>query len=174
MVIGMDIQEEYRANLISLVRSERGGSGYPSPFLFRLLDETPFESLVRGDENRVADAMYARHLWLVDKKYDINMNQKPVSLLEIMVILSQDLSFMCAGLVTNSSVDRWFNEILRNLQLDSCHGEWEKRRILERVVAREYGTDGTGGLFPLRNPAKDQRKVELWMQANEYVLENYV
>ncbi len=173
-MICADIQSEYRANLISLVRSERGGSGCPSPFLFQMLDETPFESIVRGDENRVADAMYARHLWLVDRKDDINLSKKPVSLLEIMVILSQDLSFMCTGLVANSSVERWFDEIFGNLGINSRQSYDEKRRILERVVAREYGTDGIGGLFPLRNPAQDQRKVELWMQANSYVMENYI
>lgn len=169
-----DILTKYRAYLISLVHSERGGSDCSTPFLFEILDEIPFESLVLGDENRVADALYMRHLWESDRNYHISASDKPVSLLEIMVILSQDLSFMCTGLVENSSVERWFDEMINNLQLNFSQNDDENRRILERVVARQYGSDGVGGLFPLLNPGQDQRKIELWGQANEYVIERYL
>lgn len=174
MMNSTDICKKYRAYLTSLVHSERGGSGYPSPFLFDVLDEIPFKSLVTGDENRIADALYMRHLWEVDSTYHISAIDKPVSLLEIMVILSQDLSFMCTGLVENSSVERWFDEMINNLQLNFSENDDENRRILERVVTREYGSDGVGGLFPLRNPGQDQRKSELWIQANEYIIERYM
>ena len=41
------------------------------------------------------------------------------------------------------------------------------------MLAREYSDNGHGGLFPLKNPKKDQRKVEIWYQMTEYINENY-
>ena len=41
-------------------------------------------------------------------------------------------------------------------------------------VERRYKRSGEGGLFPLKNAAKDQRKVEIWYQLSSYLLENYV
>jgi hypothetical protein len=43
--------------------------------------------------------------------------------------------------------------------------------IVDRVTDRRYATNGAGGLFPLQNAEQDQRKIELWYQANAYLLE---
>ena len=43
---------------------------------------------------------------------------------------------------------------------------------IERMMYRTYDYDGRGGLFPLRQPKKDQRKEQLWDQMNDYILEN--
>ena len=33
--------------------------------------------------------------------------------------------------------------------------------------------NGTGGLFPLKRPRVNQRRVEVWYQMSEYLMENY-
>ena len=46
---------------------------------------------------------------------------------------------------------------------------------LNRINSRTYHPDGTGGLFPLKNPGNiNQRKEELWTCAMAYVSENYI
>jgi hypothetical protein len=73
----------------------------------------------------------------------------------------------------------WFWELLNNLGL-SEYANLDRIRssikeinsILSTLNKREYEEDGYGGLFPLRNPGKDQRKVEIWYQMSAYLLEN--
>jgi hypothetical protein len=48
------------------------------------------------------------------------------------------------------------------------------RERAERMVARGYDENGNGGLFPLKNPKEDQRKVEVWMQLNAYIIEKFM
>jgi hypothetical protein len=75
----------------------------------------------------------------------------------------------------------WFWKILENAGLDlyddgafyGHHGNTEVNEILNKIINREYRRDGKGGLFPLKRTNKDQRKVELWYQMNEYLVENY-
>jgi hypothetical protein len=46
-------------------------------------------------------------------------------------------------------------------------------QILTNLVERTYQKNGKGGLFPLKQPAKDQRRVEIWYQMAAYLNENY-
>ena len=65
---------------------------------------------------------------------------------------------------------------MKNLGLNHCS---DKRRltyeevndVLDRVIWRTYRWDGHGGLFPLNEPEKDQREVEIWYQLSAYLLE---
>jgi hypothetical protein len=75
----------------------------------------------------------------------------------------------------------WFWKMLENIGLNGCTDEtylddWNDRyvdQILEKIIERGYGRDGKGGLFPLKRARKDQRKVELWYQMSNYLVENY-
>lgn len=40
------------------------------------------------------------------------------------------------------------------------------------VLERKYDEFGNGGLFPLRSPSKDQRRVEIWYQLCEYIVQD--
>jgi hypothetical protein len=42
---------------------------------------------------------------------------------------------------------------------------------LETFVWRNYDRKGVGGIFPLYRSRRDQRRVELWYQFNEYIEE---
>ena len=76
--------------------------------------------------------------------------------------------------------DIWFWHLIETLDLEQFndrkyddHAQEEIAEILDRVIWRTYAPNGDGGLFPLRNPTKDQRKVELWYQLNAYLLEQF-
>lgn len=77
----------------------------------------------------------------------------------------------------NWDVLYWFWKILENAGLekytDEQFDEWKVYQILDDIVDRRYNRNGFGGLFPLRKPKKDQRKVELWYQMCAYLVENY-
>ena len=45
--------------------------------------------------------------------------------------------------------------------------------IIDTVNLRKIGWDGEGGIFPLQCPREDQRSVELIIQMNDYIEENY-
>ena len=49
----------------------------------------------------------------------------------------------------------------------------EVKAAVECLLERRYLEDGDGGLFPLKCPRKDQRRVEIWYQMSAWVIENY-
>jgi hypothetical protein len=92
-------------------------------------------------------------------------------MLELLIGLSRRLSFEA-----EREPKYWFWRLVENAGLykimDNELGLEETiDRALEMIIWRTYESDGTGGLFPLRWPKKDQRKVELWYQLSAYVLE---
>ena len=43
--------------------------------------------------------------------------------------------------------------------------------VCDNIIHRRYSPDGQGSLFPLADPPTDARKMELWYQLNEYMIE---
>jgi hypothetical protein len=131
--------------------------------LFKLY-KTSFIALVPNDENRISDA-----LDYVNYMIDI----RRVSLLEVLIALAK----RCEEMLDTRSYKMWFWEMLQNCELhhheNSFYYDSQVQRIINRIINRSYRPDGLGGLFPLKNPLKDQRKVELWYQMAEYINENY-
>lgn len=93
------------------------------------------------------------------------------SVLEMMVALSFKLAWDGEGQPAD-----WFWQMIDNLGLTECTDanppdEMIINIVLDKVINREYGENGAGGLFPLTNTHEDQRDVELWYQAEAYLLE---
>ena len=77
-------------------------------------------------------------------------------------------------------VSYWFFEMLKNLRLWNMDDEHfkaaDRKEIVEKCVVvrgREYEYDGSGGLFPLKDPPCDMRNVELFFQMTQYIHERY-
>jgi hypothetical protein len=126
------------------------------------------------DDNRLADGMELRAEFSV--AYGIPRSDmlclNPCSFVEVLLGLSRRLSFVAGG-----SAHRWAWQLVENLEL---HRMWDRLsrskmhrvgRILDTVIQRQYGPDGSGGFFPLAWAERDQREVELWYQLNAYVEE---
>ena len=153
-----------------ILPSSEVGPDSPSLFLFRALDEVVFEAVHPMDENRIADAMDLRERSGMIRE----LGGKPVSLLEIVVVLSMYMSYARENLVIAAGPDRWFFEMLSNAGIGYGCSEEEIITKGKRIVDRTYEPDGRGGLFPLLNGAGcDMRLVELWMQLNAYLVERY-
>lgn len=144
--------------------------------LLRQLYTKAFVWITPNDDNRIVDGTDLRYEFVNYSdlsKVDASWMGEACSVLEMMVALSRRLAFEAEGQPSD-----WFWLLARNLQLeeftDSNHDDnvEEIDDILERLIWRQYGADGRGGLFPLANANVDQRHVEIWYQMSQYLYEN--
>lgn len=143
--------------------------------LIKELYTTPFEWFVPNDDNRFEDGRELRHEFLsaVDISVTVDWMELECSILEMLIALSRRASFQSFG----EPYD-WFWHFIDNLGLghlvDSRYtkaSEQEVNNKLNILNKRLYSRTGEGGLFPLRRPGRDQRKVEIWYQLASYLLE---
>lgn len=144
--------------------------------LLRLLYIKEFTwSTVVMDENRANDGKDLRRVFLME---DPVLNLDPdwldmgCSMLELLIALSGKLAWEDERMNQSG----WFWQLIDNLGLTECvdSNPPDPRiidEILDKVINRDYAPNGAGGLFPLENPNEDQRDVELWYQAQAYLLE---
>lgn len=158
--------------------------------LMKDLYSLPFAPRIPFDENRAAYGVELRKVFASCEGGRISAGEleKPCSILELLVSLADRFEFELddpydptpAG---DASGVKYFWILLKNLglyEMDDLYGGYDDRGGREAVEAavrrlndRTYAYDGTGGLFPLRHPAQDQRSVEIWYQMNAYLIENY-
>lgn len=142
--------------------------------LFRELFSKEFVWFVPNDDNRFEDSKELRYEFIEQEgvvNVDVGWVRLGCSMLELLIGLSRRLSFVAEGEPRD-----WFWELMDNLGLSGstdAHPYSSDRisEILDRVIWRTYQPDGQGGLFPLNQTGLDQRKIELWYQLNQYVLE---
>jgi len=162
------IEESYFNWLCAKVRNN------PIPVyldLFRLLHKVEFIWTVQGDKNRAADGKELREYFCSNGfiEPDLNWLQEPCSIFEMLIALSDRANFQ-----TDIPIKDWFWRFISNLKLEdfrrvSRSDEAKIHDILYTLVWRLYDDHGNGGLFPLRNPKQDQRKIEIWYQMFEYI-----
>jgi hypothetical protein len=150
--------------------------------LMKLLYTTEFVWLIPNDDNRVEDGRDLRQEFINDAGLDqpeSDWMTIECSFLEMLISLSRRLAFHADD---DGDAGRWFWHLLNNINLgnfNDVHFKTDQQKeyvesILEKVIWRLYRDDGFGGLFPLRNPKEDQRKVELWYQLSSYLLEGHL
>lgn len=141
--------------------------------LFRQLHHTEFVWLLSGDDNRAADGLELRDEFLMEAHLtdDPFWGELGCSIFEMLIAFARRCEF-AAG----ESVRFWFWKFLENLGLDqandaSDYSPEDIDEILTNFVWRSYRYSGQGGLFPLRKPPEDQRKVEIWYQFCELLVD---
>lgn len=148
---------------------------YP-PALYRqsLLGELhriEFTWILNFDGNRAEDGCALRIEFLNDENLApyFNWLNEGCSVLEMLIAFSRRASFQ-----TDQSPRDWFWVMLDNLGLldlndsveDNCK---QLKDIVDVFLWRTYGSNGKGGLFPMRHTQNNQRKIEIWYQFNEYL-----
>src|SRR5690606_35983609 len=146
--------------------------------LAKHLHSREFVWLIPNDDNRMEDGLELRDEFLAElsvSEVDPQWYGLGCSVLEMLVALCKRASFE-----TDQTVSGWFWLILGNCGLRpyndalySADTAPEVDEILDRIIYRTYSPNGEGGLFPLRKTNNDQRKVELWYQLAEYILEDF-
>lgn len=158
--------------------------------LLKDLYSLPFVPRIPFDENRANYGVELRKAFASCEGGRISAGEleKPCSILELLVSLADRFEFELDDPYNptqtgDAGCARYFWLMLKNLglyEMDDLYGGYDDlggRETVEAAVRRlndrTYAYDGTGGLFPLRHPAQDQRSVEIWYQMNAYLIENY-
>lgn len=142
--------------------------------LLRQLYSKEFVWFVPNDDNRAEDGRALRAEFLESQ---VIFDAKPdwvdlgCSFLELLVGLARRLSFEADG-----SSRAWFWHLVKTLGLLSCTDATPCReeyvsQVVDTVIWRTYEPNGEGGLFPMRHTENDQRKVEIWYQLSEWLLQ---
>lgn len=144
--------------------------------LLRLLFQKEFTwpDRIERDANRAQDGKDLRRQFLQEtgtKMDEPGWLEYGCSFLEMLVALAWAVAFEGGG-----TQEERFWEMIKNLGLIECTDahppdEVIVNHIIDKVNERDYAPNGAGGLFPLKNSNEDQRDVELWYQANAYLLE---
>ena len=135
------------------------------------LNEIPFHSNIRDDNNRIDDAIYFREETLGEHV------DEPPSVLLVLVALLDRMSLI---LDEEYSVKDLLEECISNANLgwySDDHTEklptWNVRveNEVERVLDRDTGLNGKDGWFPTQEYFGNQKKLSLWKQMNNYVMD---
>lgn len=158
--------------LVANVRTRSSSRTYWE--LFRQLLCTEFAWVVPNDDNRADDGRELRREWFAETGIEADQEWLNLgcSFLEMLIGLSRRMEFETTGAAKD-----WFWHLIGNLGLlgfnDRSNFKPEDvEDITSAVIWRTYDRNGNGGLFPLRRSRKDQRRVEIWYQLSEYLLQN--
>lgn len=174
------MQEEYFNWLYRLVcASTRPDSSYY--LLMSALHRKEFYSLVPNDDNRETDGKELRDEFrnVMHPELPVDWFEAPCTVLEMIIALSQRMVSVFIGTEKESSYDKWFWEIIENLNLDDLtddryiflNGMYVVDEILTTLLERTYRPDGRGGLFPLKSGMKNLTETEIWYQMQYYSME---
>ena len=146
--------------------------------LIDFLNKIPFIWTIEMDQNRASDGLYLRKMYYEDRYFDENfMFGRDVSVLEVLVALAIRMDNEYVGDPGEPNPGIIFLEFLENLGLDSCvnaNFSCEKcEKIIEIWLKRRFNSRGIGSIFPIKKPKRDQRRIEIWSQMQEYIMENY-
>jgi len=177
----MDERENYFEWLLAFVGVEGPQRTLYVLSRLQILWEKDFYDLVGNDADRGIKGQELRNIYAKDQTNDPNEIEEieealsgPCTVLEMMIGLAQSMTNATYRWLETTTPERWFWEMFTNLTLTETDTSRDFADVVDRMLAREYDADGYGSLFPLENPPEDMRRVEIWVQANRYLIENYM
>lgn len=185
MDTSIPVEELYFEWLCNLVEDSRDEDIYLPNFMnmLRKLYETRFYWIVDRDSNRANDGLYMRFRFEddtgIDKKELDEQLGNECSVLEMMVALARRLeSDILRMQEYGDRTGKWFWLMIKNLGLDECDNynyfSSDVEDILDKFMSRDYFSDGTeGALFHSFSRKINFRTVEIWEQANIWIVENF-
>lgn len=172
--------------------------GHKYYYLLNHLHTIPFVWLIPNDDNRLSDGLALRQSYCENLNFDIFseeiLGENPCSVLEMLVALAIRMADMIADPEEDICIHEMFFRMLSNLDLtrfddrnyvgvEDCKDGFAQQALRQDMsfvdhkinifLSRKYHFDGFGGLFPLIFTEEDQRKVEIWYQMTEYVMQNF-
>lgn len=171
--MGAQLWDEYGIWLLNHVRFHKKGYSH----LMRQLHNTPFIFVLARDENRADDGIVLREEFYREKDIEAGVydHRDDCSVLEMLVALAIRITDEYIGDPSETHPETIFWEMVYNLGLDVFNDRYfdadEVSHILDRWMTRDFLYDGTDSIFPVNRPRRDQRKIEIWSQMNEYLTE---
>lgn len=147
--------------------------------LFDIAWVTNYEYHIPNDDNRAADGLGLR------RRFEYETSNKlpdlgPCRVLEFLIGLAIRLNEAVYDNRNPNQATQWFWILIANLDMDIYTDEYDFNALHAEIYekfgylnARQYDYSGAnGGLFPLKDPPNDQRRVEVWYQMQAYLSEN--
>lgn len=182
-----EIKNKYLDYLMDRAGLEKDGDdGYLE--ICRRMQEIEFFPIIEMDENRCAECIGLRKDFeeiileydLFDEMYGELSDTG--TFLELLIVMAEKMRYELSDSQYEASTRKWMLEMMGNCGLEAYatnrdyaerNGEQAVGAIADTVIFREIGWDGEDGLFPLFMAQRDQRRIELVMQMNDYLQENY-
>lgn len=165
--------------LCQLVLNENISKKYSHTKLMRRLHEIEFTYILDLDGNREEDGMDLRYRFGYEHGYENSMiasllDDRGCSVLEMMVALCIRVEeHIMADQKLGDRTGKWFWDMIVNLGLHDMDNdnfnEGHVDRVIHRLLNREYGKHGEGGLVTVNYNDKDMRTVEIWYQMSWYL-----
>lgn len=172
------LDDQYLEWLYKLVSSNKEREGPRSRWqLLHHIHGIPFSWFVPNDDNRAEDGKELREEFIYEAGVNVEESWLDLecSMLEVLLALARRAAFE-----SSEPPDEWFWKLIENINLLGLIDRYYDRdaqsqidEAINRVLMRTYTRDGHGGLFPLRQARRDQRKVEIWYQMASYLLEGH-
>lgn len=150
--------------------------------LLERLNETEFIPFHPMDENRADDGVELRYRFgreegIPDAEIATNLDNRECSVLEIMVSLAIRMEeTITSDPDYGNRTGLWFWDMVDSMRLlDMDDSQFEPKKVeqaLDRMIHREYASNGRGGLFTVREPREDMRNVEIWYQMMWWLTDN--
>ena len=129
-----------------------------------------FIPYIGNDTDRALDGLMLRHLY----GHKIDGIIPECTMLEMIIGLCMRLQEEFEDEFEDNTYGYWFSEIMNNLKIEEdCEDEDYIFEVVTDARDRRYDFNGNGGFFPLKHASRDQRKVEIWYQMSEYLMEKY-
>lgn len=176
-----NLKQRYFEWLCEMVHVDQGDKSYW--LLMKDLYRRAFYAIIPHDDNRAGDGLELREDFMRELSYlpeytDIGDS---CTMLELLIGLAKRMDYETTDPYHDEGarIVFWFWELIDNLGLIifddesyvDCGGFRHVDEIIDRVLRRTYNRSGEGGMFPLRKPIKDQRKIEIWQQMAAYLAE---
>lgn len=167
--------------LCILIGIDQRTSGRNYGILAQTLHSMEFRAKLSADKNRGMDGMQLRVNFMQQHgPYGSSTNRGPCTMLEFFIAMAKRMSFLMNGNDSCHHSEYYFWVMMRNLGLTKLtddkwnylNGDFYVEEAIWRVLNRQYDSDGSGGIFPLRRPKEDQRGVEFWYQMQGWLSEN--
>jgi hypothetical protein len=144
------------------------------------MHNTEFHWFIPLDKARVGDGKqlrydyfrFVRHEHYDEEAGDLKLEF--VTFLEVLIALSRRLAWVMSE---QGNEPYWAWRLIKNIRLNKMSDPLTDRQInrihevLYNVIWRNYHPSGEGGFFPLERTLKDQTKIDIWYQMQEYSME---
>lgn len=177
MTLKDKISNDYFEWIYNLVCGERFPETLSYKKLLMHLHNTNFIYLIPKDGNRAQDGIDLRYRFAyeyTDIEDADSYLKGPCSVLEMMVALA----VRCEETIMDDPkkgdrTGQWFWNMIVSLGFggmsDDRYDRFFVDKTLDRFLSRKYEPNGKGGLFTIRNPKRDMRRIEIWYQLCDYL-----
>ena len=174
------MEYEYMLWLIESIDPRHIIGDYYQPVLEELyVRDFEWGSKFPDDENRAKDGLELRNGFASDfniRRSEIGIDWKPCSCLEMMIAIAKRIEYEIVAVPGSEDVPRWFWMFMHNMGLDPSDAGCEDLVYVDsritRWLQRNYGKNGKGGIFVVKDDYFDMRKMTIWKQMNAVLNES--